>query len=181
MRYQSPVDFQLICALLLAPWIIVAQTSFAQTVQTDQRELVRGQAPSPFAPNVPPAGTEAGNAEPIASDVDLGEQQILKRVEEYQPFTASVGVPFYWTSNVALTSSGEQDDFVVAPAAAVFYEPRVNQNLYEFLGVRQQFFYYDRFDYFNFGSFDLEVGFRYLIPHCHNLVLRFEYRFQSAH
>jgi hypothetical protein len=97
-------------------------------------------------------------------DADLGEQQILKRVQKYQPFTISAGVPFYWTSNVALTRSNEQSDFVVAPAAAAFYEPRITQNLYGLIDVREQLFYYDRFDEFNFGSFDLEAGLRYLVP-----------------
>ena len=108
-------------------------------------------------------------------DADLGEQQILKRVEEYQPFTISVGAPFYWTSNVALTNSGEQSDFVVAPAAAAFYEPRITSNFYGLIDVREQLFYYDRFDSFDFGSFDFEVGLRYLVPNWHNLLLRIEY------
>jgi hypothetical protein len=135
--------------------VVSANRSFGQGVQIDQRELARSQALSPFGASIPPAGTATQHVEATASDADLGEQQILKRVEEYEPFSASVGVPFYWTSNVALTSSHEQDDFVTAPAAQVFYEPRVNQNVYEFIGIRQQFFYYDRFDSLDFGSFDL--------------------------
>jgi hypothetical protein len=78
---------------------------------------------------------------------------------------------------VALASSGEEDDFVVAPAAAVFYEPRITPTLYGFIGVRQQFFLYDRFDSFDFGSFDAEIGVRYLLPQFHNLLLRAEYDF----
>src|SRR5204862_2554795 len=95
--------------------------------------------------------------------------------EEYQPFTISAGAPFYWTSNVALTGSGEQSDFVVAPAVAAFYEPRITSTLYVLIDVREQLFYYDQFDNFNFGSFDFEVGFRYLVPQWHNLLLRLEY------
>lgn len=151
------------------------QQSFSQNVQADQRELIRSQAPSPFAPNTSPSGVGGGQAVSTPNDSDLGEQQILKRVAEYDPFSFSFGVPFYWTSNVALTRHGEKDDFVVAPAAALFYEPRISQTLYGFAGVRQQFFYYDQFDGFNFGSFDFEIGFRYLIPQFHNLLLRFEY------
>src|SRR5437016_9799568 len=32
-----------------------------------------------------------------------------------------------------------------------------------------------RFTDFNFGSFDVEAGFRYLVPQWHNLLLRVEY------
>ena len=84
-------------------------------------------------------------------------------------------MPFYWTSNVALTRSGEQSDFVVAPAVAAFYEPRITNTLYGLIDVREQLFYYDQFDNFNFGSFDVEVGLRYLVPQWHNLLLRLEY------
>jgi hypothetical protein len=47
--------------------------------------------------------------------------------------------------------------------------------LYGLIDVREQLFYYDRFDNFNFGSFDVEVGLRYLVPQWHNLLLRAEY------
>jgi len=150
-----------------------ATESRAQTA--NQAQLTREQAPSAFPPTVPPTGAEGGNVAAAPGDADLGEQQILKRVEEYQPFTISAGAPFYWTSNVALTRSGEQSDFVVAPAVAAFYEPRITNTLYGLVDVREQLFYYDRFDNFNFGSFDVEVGLRYLVPQWHNLLLRLEY------
>ena len=141
----------------------------------DQAQLAREQAPSPFAPTVPSSAVGGGPVVAAPGDADLGEQRILKRAEEYQPFTISAGMPFYWTSNVALTSSGEQSDFVLAPAAAAFYEPRITKTFYGLIDVREQLFYYDRFDDFNFGSFDVEVGFRYLVPQWHNLLLRAEY------
>ena len=141
----------------------------------DQAQLTREQAPSAFPSTVPPTGAEGGNVAAAPGDADLGEQQILKRTDQYHPFTISAGAPFYWTSNVALTRSGEQSDFVVAPAVAAFYEPRIANNLYGLIDVREQLFYYDRFDNFNFGSFDVEVGLRYLVPQWHNLLLRLEY------
>jgi hypothetical protein len=145
----------------------------AQTA--NQAQLTREQAPSAFPPTVPPTGAVGGNVVSAPGDADLGEQQILKRVDEYQPFTISVGAPFYWTSNVALTRTAEQSDFVIAPSAAAFYEPRINSSLYGLIDVREQLFYYDQFDSFNFGSFDVEAGFKYLMPQWHNLLLRVDY------
>jgi hypothetical protein len=165
-----------LCGLLTTLCVLAftsATESWAQTA--NQAQLTREQAPSAFPPTVPPTGAEGGNVAAAPGDADLGEQQILKRVEEYQPFTISAGAPFYWTSNVALTRSGEQSDFVVAPAVAAFYEPRMTNTLYGLVDVREQLFYYDRFDNFNFGSFDVEVGLRYLVPQWHNLLLRLDY------
>ena len=152
---------------------ILINEGFAQSA--NQAQLTREQAPSAFPPTAPPSAVEGGNVAAAPGDADLGEQQILKRAAEYQPFTISAGVPFYWTSNVALVSSGAQSDFVVAPAAAAFYEPRITPTLYGLIDVREQLFYYDRFDNFNFGSFDVEVGLRYIVPQWHNLLLRAEY------
>src|SRR5256886_4865567 len=150
-----------------------ANDGSAQTA--NQAQLTREQVPSPFAPTVPASAVGGGPVVAAPGDADLGEQRILKHVDEYQPFTISAGMPFYWTSNVALTSSGEQSDFVLAPAAAAFYEPRITSKLYGLIDVREQLFYYNRFDSFNFGSLDFEVGFRYLVPQWHNLLLRVEY------
>jgi len=160
-------------ATLCVLCFLLANESLAQTA--NQAQLTREQAPSPFAPTVPPSAVEGGHVVAAPGDADLGEQQILKRVEEYQPFTISMGAPFYWTSNVALTRSGEQSDFVVALAAAAFYEPRITPMLYGLIDVREQLFYYDRFDSFDFGSFDVEAGLRYIVPQWHNLLLRAEY------
>ena len=161
-----------VVATLCVLFFTLANEGLAQTA--NQAQLTREQAPSAFPPTVP-SGAEGGNVAAAPGDAELGEQQILKRVEEYQPFTISVGAPFYWTSNVALTRSGEQSDFVVAPAAAAFYEPRITDTLYGLIDVREQLFYYNQFDNFNFGSFDFEVGFRYIVPQWHNLLLRVEY------
>ena len=106
-------------AILCALCFIVANEGSAQSA--NQAQLTREQAPSAFPSPVPPSGVEGGHVAAAPGDADLGEQQILKRVEEYQPFTISAGVPFYWTSNVALTKENEQSDFVVAPAAAVVH------------------------------------------------------------
>src|SRR5207237_8535330 len=104
-----------------------------------------------------------------------GAHQVLKPVYAYQPIQICAGAPEDWTSNVALTRSGEQSDFVVAAAVAALYEPRIPGTLYGLVDVREQLFYYDRFDNFNFGSFDVEVGLRYLVPQWHNLLLRVDY------
>ena len=130
------------------------------------------------AVRVVPSGVVEGHAAPSPNDSDLGEQEILKRAEGYQPFTASIAAPFYWTSNVALVRTGEQSDFLVAPTAALAYQPRITNGLYGLVGVREQLFYYDRFSNLNFGSFDVDAGLVYSLPQLHNLILRGEYLYE---
>ena len=152
--------------------------SRAQTVQANQAELAWNQAQLASAPNAYPGGIVEGHAVPSPNDPDLGEQAILKRAEGYQPFTASVAVPFYWTSNVALVRTGEQSDFLEAPVAALNYQPRITNALYGLVSVREQLFYYDRFSNLNFGNFDVVAGLIYALPQFHNLTLSGEYVYE---
>lgn len=118
---------------------------------------------------------ETDRAAATPNDPDLGEQEILKRVERYQPFTASVAIPFYYTSNVALVRSGERGDFVEAPIAGFTYAPRITRTFFGEVSIEDQQFYYNKYDEFNFGSFDIRVGVAYYLPQVHNLILRAEY------
>ena len=163
------------CVLLLLT--AFASTGLAQSVQLNIAQISRDQVTTaPTGPMVTTTGGDDSHVVSSPNDADLGEQQILKRTEGYQPFTASVGVPFYWTSNVALTNSGEQGDFIVSPVAAISYQPKLPvENLYAYASVREQLFYYDRFPALNFGSFDVALGLSYTMPELHHLVLHMGY------
>jgi hypothetical protein len=116
-----------------------------------------------------------GYAVASPNDKDLGEQQILRRQEEYLPFTVSVSLPVMYTSNVALVDKGAQDDVLFAPGVTFVYQPRLTRTLFADVGITQQWFLYDRFSELNFASFDAFVGLSYYLPQFHNLALRARY------
>jgi hypothetical protein len=164
-------------ALFSAAALILTASAAAQSADQSQNraELLRGQPSPSYGENVPIAGEEQGYAVASPNDKDLGEQQILKRAEEYQPFTISITAPFFYTSNVALTNSGEEDDVLIAPGVSFTYQPRITKTFYAEISLVQQFFFYDRFTELNFSSFDAIVGLAYYLPQAHNLVLRARY------
>ena len=175
---HSPIPLkwaQLICAAAL---ILAAQSARGQappgSAQSRAELLGRQAYPGPSA--TPSAETE-GYAVTSPNDKDIGEQEILKRREEYKPFTISIYSPFYWTSNAALVSSGEQDDVLVAPGVSLMYQPRITERLYGQVGVVQQFFFYDQLTELNFASLDVIAGLVYYLPQFHNLSLRAYYDF----
>jgi len=141
----------------------------------DRAQLLRSPTTSPTDPYSEENGVVNGRAAESENDADIGEQEILKRVERYEPFTVSVATPFYYTSNVALVRSGEQSDVLFAPATGVTYAPRFTQTLYGSFSVSQQEFYYDKFSALNFGSFDFRAGLSMILPKAHNLMLHAEY------
>src|SRR4029450_4529011 len=92
--------------LCLVTGMLVCVKAMGQTGQTSQavdRSQIFRSEPS-IIPGEPISQSSSafGYAAPSANDADLGVQAILKRQEQYQPFSFSVSLPFYWTSNVAL-------------------------------------------------------------------------------
>jgi Putative beta-barrel porin 2 len=171
------VGLRLAAGLLAVIVLLAPGTSLrAQQVSVqDRAQLLRNPSTSASDPYSEENGVDNGRAAESENDADVGEQEILKRIERYEPFTASISTPFYYTSNVALVRSGEQSDVLFAPAAAVTYAPRLTRTLYGSLSVQQQEFYYDKFSELNFGSFDFRAGLSLIVPKVHNLMLRAEY------
>lgn len=157
-----------------------ARSTFAQTASqdVDRAQLLQSQSRLQQDPYGPENGVaDDGRAAASPNDPDLGEQEILKRKENYEPFTASIGAPFYYTSNVALARRGAEGDFLVAPSVSFTYAPRITRTFFAEVSVQQQMFYYSRFGELDFGSFDIRAGVVYYLPQFHNLSLRASYEF----
>lgn len=155
----------------------VASWSSGQTPisDVDRAQWMREQGGGPLVDTGGTAGVENGEAVSTPNDADMGTQQILKRENRYQAFTASAGLPIYFTSNAQLAEHGGRSDVIMAPVVALYYEPKLTENLYAFADARFQEFYYGRYQDLDFGSLDLEVGLIYTVPNLHNLILRGEY------
>ncbi|HSV64179.1 MAG TPA: outer membrane beta-barrel protein [Chthoniobacterales bacterium] len=170
------VGLRLAAGLLATLALLVPASGLrAQQVQVqDRAQLLRPPATStdPYSED---NGVSNGRAVESENDADIGEQEILKRVERYEPFSISVATPFYYTSNVALVRNGEQSDTIFAPAAGITYAPRFTKTLYGSFTLQRQEFYYDKFSALNFGSFDFRAGLSTILPMAHNLILRAEY------
>src|SRR5437870_1239730 len=165
--------------LCLVAGTFVCGKATGQTGQTSQdvdRSQIFRSEPS-IRPGEPISQNSNGfgYAAPSANDADLGVQAILKRQEEYKPFTFSASLPYYWTSNVALVRTGEVSDGVLAPSFVFAYQPKLMKTLYGEFIASQQLFYYDRLGEFNFTSFDAIAGVVYYLPKYHNLTLRLRY------
>ena len=160
--FSRPVILRFLLLVLLA---LAARSASAQGSAADRARLQQGQAtlPGSSAGGVSGEGVDQNYAAASPNDADLGEQAILKRVEEYEPFTLDVGTPFYYTSNVALVNRGAEGDVIFAPVVALTYAPKFGRTLYGEFVVRQQFFYYNKFTGFNFASFDVLAGLAYYV------------------
>ena len=144
------------------------------TQAVDRAQLLRAQPSLRDEPTTDDAeGEETVATSP--NDPDLGEQAILKRSERYRAFTVYASTPISYTSNVALVSTGEQDDLLFTPNFGVIYAPKFTPTLYGNFSIGQQFFHYDQFSELDFGSLDVRAGVTYIVPRLHNLLLRADY------
>jgi hypothetical protein len=150
-----------------------APSPLAQTVMTapDRAEGLQQQTQ-------PLSGfTPTGEAVQSPNDPDIGQQELLRPEVQYQPFTFSIATPVFYTSNVALTPHDEKGDVAFAPVVAASYDPKLASTLYAHFGAREQVFYYDKYNMFNFASLDCQAGLTYFLPQYHNLILRAWYDF----
>jgi hypothetical protein len=116
-----------------------------------------------------------------ANAADLGDQDIVgiePQQQNYQPFTVAVTAPVFWTSNAFLSRSGEASDVIEAPGAGIYYQPHLFSTVYGLVDVRDQQFYYNRFDQLNFGDFAVDAGINLTIPQMENLILRAQYTYE---
>jgi hypothetical protein len=171
-----PAGGRLRAGFIAAIALALIGPAFGQQIQVqDRADLLRNSNPASTDPYSEENGVDNGRAAVSPNDPDIGEQQILKRVERYGPFSVSIATPFYYTSNVALVRSGEESDVLFAPAAAVTYAPRFTSMLYGSFTFQHQEFYYDKFSALDFGSTDFRAGLTWILPKAHNLMLRAEY------
>lgn len=165
--------FRLAAGLLTGATFVASIHAQEVSVQ-DRAQLLRSPPPS-TDPYSEQNGVDNGQAVESPNDADIGEQEILKRIERYEPFSVSLATPFYYTSNVALSRTGERGDVLIAPAAGVIYAPRFTKTLFGSFTVQKQEFYYDKYSALDFGSFDLRAGISWILPKAHNLMLHAEY------
>src|ERR1041385_1373218 len=96
------VGLRLVAGLLAATALLVpAHLLRAQQVSVQDRAQLLRPPSSATDPYSEENGVDNGRAAESENDADVGEQEILKRIERYEPFTVSIATPIYYTSNVA--------------------------------------------------------------------------------
>src|SRR5688500_13455672 len=144
------VRFSLAIGLVAAALAAPIQLANAQGVQVQDRAQLLRPPTTQTDPYSEENGVEDGRAVESPNDPDIGEQEILKRIQRYEPFTVSISTPFYYTSNVALARNAVASDVVFAPAAAITYSPRFTGTLFGSFTLQRQEFYYDKFGALDF-------------------------------
>ena len=116
-------------------------------------------------------------APPSPGDEDLGEQFLLKRPEKPTPFRVYSDVTGNYTSNVLLQPHGGPGDTFLLGEVGASWSHLIAQNLGLDIGVRQQFFRYNRYSALDFDALNVGAGVNYALPKLGGIVLSAAYSY----
>lgn len=153
-----------------SPRVINRQAQIDQQRQVNINQDVA----EPSAENETAFDTEAA---PSRGDDDLGQQLILKEKVKFRPFNIFGSFDSYYTTNVALTKNNPLDDMFYVGTVGASYTPRITDNLYGEVTVRQQFFRYDEYGVLDFDSFNAGAGLSYILSNFYDIGLSGRFNF----
>lgn len=169
----------LVCLCLLIPVShMSAQNPGAAQIDLEkQMELDEFSKTGRRAIDILGQGKYDSKAPPSRGDDALGQQHILKRKADYQPFSVFGNLGWNWTSNVALTKNNPQDDNYFVTTTGISYQPILLPNLLGEITATYQWFRYDRFTDMNFDSLNTGAGLTYVIPALDQLAISLRYNY----
>ncbi len=151
---------------LTLPVIALATTvaGFA-TAQEIRTEIARQPLPPQlrnFGPVTAPERISTPIADPSSADAasEFGEQVVLIRQAQWDPWRSDIGVTGYFTDNVALAPHRVQD-FFLKYDVGVGYSNRIAGNWSTDLALTQSFLRYDQFNSLDFDLSRADVGVAY--------------------
>jgi hypothetical protein len=98
-----------------------------------------------------------------SADRDIGIQEVMTPIDEYDPFTLSFFSGYYFTDNANLSEINPQQDNVFWTQAEFTYLPVIKDNLYGELSVGETWYLYNQYPELDFNNFDGNAGLVYVI------------------
>ncbi len=171
-------------------WLVILQTLACpclargqSTVTLDARretaagaDLVSALSRAATASPTTAAGGDAGGSTP--GGAEFGEQRILQRHAQVDPWSAVVDLQVFHTDNAGLTSVGRESDSYMRYGAAVSYTNRIAGPLFIDLSLQQAAFRYSEFDVLDFDLSRAEAGLLFQTAGRLDLLLVARYRFE---
>lgn len=110
-------------------------------------------------------GVQAGDFAPaMEGDEEFGVQRILYRRSNWEPFTFRYDLMGNYTSNVALSSRGEEDDFFLRTGALFNYTPQITGGLFFTGSAAAHTYRYAEASFFDFDLLQADAGLLYATP-----------------
>ena len=129
------------------------------------RASVIGLSITPFS--VTKEGPVASPVQPapkLPGDYEYGEQIVLARRANFEPWNISLDAEYFFTDNVALASTGELQDFYLRTGALARYTNRISGDWFLNTSLDAHTILHERFDVLDFLLVKAEAGVLYRVP-----------------
>lgn len=125
------------------------------------RSQIVGAQPSGSAPADPDIGAPAPK---MKGDAEFGEQLIVARRAQAEPWSFALDAQYFYTDNVALVPEGEVDDFFLRTGIYAQYANRIVGDWFVDAALSNYVFLHDEHDFFDFHLLRAEAGVTRRLP-----------------
>jgi hypothetical protein len=155
----------------------LAGTALAQTSSTiiDQARAT-GSTPSLLGQPAASGDAASSTAAPkLSGDDEFGEQIVLARRANWDPWTIAFDTEFYFTDNVALASTGSLSDTYLRTGAQLRYTNRISGDWFLNAGVDDHVLLHGKYDTLDFMLLKADAGLMYRAPWLADTFFTFGY------
>jgi hypothetical protein len=148
---------------------------FAQSLQDSEHASNAWVLGRKYDPWTSPGS--ASNAPITPGDSELGEQRILPKRQESQPFKLQLIESVMWTDNAALSDSGELSDILSNTQLNVATLPPLGPSTSGLISVGYSFFRYADNDSLDFDNLDTAIGINHVFSDLNDLSVWARYNY----
>lgn len=158
--FSSLLRWLLLAGLVLCSPGIRAQERAPDLARAQASDTARTHAVGSDLFGVPPASPDgpALAAPKMKGDDEFGEQLILARRAQVEPWSVSLDAQYFFTDNVALVPEGEVEDFYLRAGFSAQYANRVAGDWFMDAGVSSHHYLHNEHDFFDFHLMRGETG-----------------------
>ncbi len=170
MRPSSPPCLRLRRLPLFLALALSGSAFAARQLPSDARREVAGQTPAlrlgiATEDGVPTALLpKAKPLEVLGHGTEFGEQAILRRRAQVEPWSASLAALLAFTDNAGLTPSAQEEDSYLRTGLSFSYTNRVKGSLFVDVSLTHDLFRYAEFDALDFDDTRFEAGLLWQLP-----------------
>jgi hypothetical protein len=151
----------LFCATLCTavPWAQSTAQEPAPAARKADAARATALAPESFSGTQPQAAEGAPLTAPkLKGDDEFGDQVILARRANWEPWAVSLDNQYYYTDNIALVPEGELGDWYLRTGVAIQYSNRIGGDWFLDAVLTNHFYLHDAYDVFDFHLLRAGVG-----------------------
>ncbi|MGK0190527.1 MAG: hypothetical protein ACI9R3_006355 [Verrucomicrobiales bacterium] len=111
-----------------------------------------------------PESSASSEASPLQTIDDYGEQEILVRVDEWQPWAFGTSLGYEYQTNAALSPETEVEDYLFRESASGRGTFSITDTFYLDIGLQQQLYRYNELDILDFDRIDTDAGILWVLP-----------------